>query len=156
MNKTKLVLLITASMNIKVILKKQSGVIQNNQYLSDKGCFWGLSIFSIQNRSTISRFVPPWRRLTLYHFPGCLSIHFINSSSVRKQKQMKITSLNFFTGQTKIVIYVFHSNGNSFDIIFITIIQPKYIKVTSFWSKQYVSIVFILSCFHFKIFIKWT
>ena len=39
LRKTKLVLLITTSMNIKVILKKQPGIIQNNQCLMDNQCF---------------------------------------------------------------------------------------------------------------------
>ena len=38
---------------------------------------------------------------------------------------MKPISLSCLTGQIKKVIYVFHSNGNSFDMIFITIIYPK-------------------------------
>ena len=64
-------------------------------------------------------------------------------------------SLNYFTDQIKKVIYVFHSNGNSLDMmIFITIVQPKIHKSNGF--RKYVSIVFILSCFYFKIFIKWT
>ena len=49
----------------------------------------------------------------------------INSSAVREQKQMKAIGLNYFTGNIEKVVYVFHSNGNSFDTIFITVIQPK-------------------------------
>ena len=42
----------------------------------DKRCFWGLNIFLIQNRSTISGFVPLCRQLILYHFLGFLGIHY--------------------------------------------------------------------------------
>ena len=45
---------------------------------------------------------------------------------------MKPISLNYFTGQMRKVIYVFHSNGNSFDMIFITVIQPKIHKSNGF------------------------
>ena len=38
---------------------------------------------------------------------------------------MKTICLNSFTGHIKKVMYVFHSNGNSFDIIFIIVIQPE-------------------------------
>ena len=55
-----------AKLHIKVVFKKQPpekqpSVIQNNQCLMDKRCFWGLSIFSIQNRWVIFEFVPPCR-----------------------------------------------------------------------------------------------
>ena len=51
---------------------------------------------------------------------------FINSSTVRKLKQMKLISLNYLTGQMKNLAFVFHNNWDSFDmVIFITIIQPK-------------------------------
>ena len=70
--RTRLVLLITASMKlgIKVILKKQPpgkqpSVIENDQSLMDKRCFWGLNIFLIQNGSASFRFVPPCRQLIL-------------------------------------------------------------------------------------------
>ena len=36
-------------------------IIENNRWLTDMRCFWGLNIFSIQNRLTICRFVPPCR-----------------------------------------------------------------------------------------------
>ena len=38
---------------------------------------------------------------------------------------MKPISVNNFTGQTEKVIYVFHGNWDSLDMIFITVIQPK-------------------------------
>ena len=49
----------------------------------------------------------------------------INLCAVRKQKQVKPIGLNYFIGQTKKVTYVFHRNWDSFNMIFITIIQPK-------------------------------
>ena len=56
---------------------------------------------------------------------------------------MNIISLNYLTGQIKKVVYVFYSNGNSFNMmIFITIIQPK-----DFRSEEYVSIVFYFKLF---------
>ena len=73
----------------------------------DKRCFWGLDISSIQNRSNISGFVPPWRQLILYRLLGYLSIHPHQfESTVRKQKQMKPISLHHLTGQMKKVIYI--------------------------------------------------
>ena len=56
---------------------------------------------------------------------------------------MKPITLNYFTGQMKKVIYVFHGNGNSFNMIFITIIQPKTHKHR-----------FYFKLFHFKIFLR--
>ena len=50
---------------------------------------------------------------------------------------MKAIGLNYFTGQMEKVIYVFHGNGNSFYMIFITIIQPKIHK----------------HCFYFELFL---
>ena len=50
-------------------------------------CFWGLGIFSVQNRSTISGFVPLYRRLTLYHIPGFLSIRYYQFE-YRKKKTL--------------------------------------------------------------------
>ena len=96
-------------------------------------------------------FVPSYRQLILYRFLGFQVFIIINSSTVRNQKQMKIISLNYFTGQIKKVIYVFHSKGNSFDMmIFITIIQPKIHKADGVSRCKYVFIIFILICFHFK------
>ena len=97
-------------------------IIENNRYLTDVRCFWGLNIFSTQNRLTICRSVPPCRQLILYCFLGFLVFIIINSSAVKKQKQMKTISLNYFTGHIKKVIYVFHSNWNScFHRLFILI-----------------------------------
>ena len=132
-------------MNIKVILS----IIENNRCLRDEKYFWGLNIFSIQNRSTISGFVPPHRQLILYPFQGCLSIHHYQFGCVRKQKQMKFISLNDFTGHIKKVIFVFHSNGNSFDI-FITIIQPKILK----WSNGFLKWI-CFHCFYFNLTSKY-
>ena len=56
----------------------------------------------------------------------------INSSAVRKQKQMKPISLSYFTDQIKKVIYIFHGNVDSFDKISNTIIQPKIHKSNGF------------------------
>ena len=83
LNKNKPVLLITASMNIKVILS----IIENNQCLTDRRCFWGLSIFLFQNRSIISGFVLLCRQLTLYRFPGCLNIHYHQFECRQKVKK---------------------------------------------------------------------
>ena len=59
-------------------------------------------------------------------FNSKLTDNFYICSSVRKQKQIKPIGLNYFTGQIKKTIHVFHSNGNSFNMmIFISIIQPK-------------------------------
>ena len=52
-------------------------VIKNNQCLIDRRCFWGLGIFSIQNRSTIFGFVPLCRQLILYRFIVCLKEWFV-------------------------------------------------------------------------------
>ena len=41
------------------------------------------------------------------------------------KKKMKIIGLNYLTGHTKKMIYVFRSNGNSFDMVFVTVIQSK-------------------------------
>ena len=73
----------------------------------------------------------------------------MNPGPVRKQKEMKPISLNYFTGHTKKIVYVFHSNGNFFDImIFITMIQPKIYKNNGFLSRRICfHHVFILSCF---------
>ena len=51
---------------------------------------------------------------------------------------MKPISLNYFIGQFKKMIYVFHNNGNLFDMILITIIQLK-IQPTGFRGEEYVS-----------------
>ena len=58
-------------------------------------------------------FVPLCRQLILYRFLGCLRIH---------SHQLACISFHYFTGQMKKVIYVFHGNGNSWNLIFITII----------------------------------
>ena len=49
---------------------------------------------------------------------------------------MKPVSLNCLTGQTKKVIYVFYGNGDSFNMIFITIIQPKIDKSNGFLKQK--------------------
>ena len=69
-------------MNIKVILS----VIENNRCLTDMRCFGGLGIFSIQNKSTISRLVPLYIQLTLYCFLDCLSIHYYQFVCRQKAK----------------------------------------------------------------------
>ena len=87
--------------------------------LMEKWCFWGLSIFLIQNRWTIFGFVPLCRQLILYRFLGFLGVHYHQFEC--RQKQMECISLHYFTGQMKKVIYVFHGNVNSFNMIFIAI-----------------------------------
>ena len=91
----------------------------------------------------------------------CSSVQTINSatfsrlsryslSSVRAPSESKnkwgVISLNYFTGHIKKVIYVFHINGNSFDMIFITAIQLKIHKGNGF-LRIYFHRVFILICF---------
>ena len=66
-------------------------------------------------------------------------------SAVRKQKQMKPISLNYLTGHIKKMIHVFHSNEDSFDMIFITIIQPKIHKGNGFLR-------ICFQCFYFNLF----
>ena len=123
--------LITASMkqHIKVTFKKeppgrQPSVIKNNQCLTGKRYFWGLNIFLIQNRPTIFGFVLPCRQLIVYRFLGFLGIHYHQFECRQKVKtdRVSIISFNYFTGLMKKVIYIFHGNGNSFNMIFITIL----------------------------------
>ena len=68
----------------------------------------------------------------------------INSSAVRKQKEMENIKLNYFTGHTKKIIHVFHSIWDFFDMIFITVIQPKRVPEVCFHR------VFILICFRIQ------
>ena len=112
-------------MNIKVIFE------YHRKCLTDMRCFWGLNIFSIQNRSTISGFVSPCRQLILYRFPGFLGIHSHQSRCRQKAK-----------------IAVFHGNCDSFDTIFITVIQPKIHEGNALLKCFHH--VFILICFYFK------
>ena len=73
------------------------------------------------------------------NFSICSSVQTINSmpfsrlsryslSSIR----VKLISLNYFTGHTKKVIYVFQGNWDYFDMIFITVIQPNIHKSNRF------------------------
>ena len=68
---------------------KQSSVTKNNQCLMDNRCFWGLIIYSIQNRSTIFRCVLICRQLTLHPLLGCLSIHPHQFECRQKAKKHK-------------------------------------------------------------------
>ena len=76
----RLVLLNTNStiLHIKVIFEKcsQEFFTENNRCLTNKRCFWGWSIFSIQNRYIVSGFASPYRQLILYAFLGFLSINY--------------------------------------------------------------------------------
>ena len=113
----------------------------------DNQCFWGLSIFLFQNRSTVFRNFPPCRRLILYRFLDCLGIHYHQLECCQKTKTMKIISLNYCTGHIKKGIYVFQRNGNSFGMmIFITIIQLKIHKSNGF-PKQRIC----FHCFYFNL-----
>ena len=100
-----------------------------------------------KNRSTISGFVLPCRQLILCRFLGFLGIHYHQLQCRQKAKTDEAyqISLNCFTGQAKKMVYVFHTNGNSFDMIFITIIQPKIHKSNGFLKCFHR--VFILICF---------
>ena len=120
-------------MNMKVILS----IIENNWCLTDMRCFWGLGIFyskieifsicsSVQTINSV-----PFSRLQKYSFSS------IRVPSGSKNKWRLIIficfcfptapahllpdgtadGLNHFAGHTKKVVYVFHSNGNSFDMI---------------------------------------
>ena len=55
-------------------------------HIMDMICLWGLSIFLYQNRSTVFRFVPLCRRLILYRFLDCLSIHYYQFECSQKAK----------------------------------------------------------------------
>ena len=83
-------------MSIKVILS----IIENNRCLTDIRCFSGFNIFPIQNRSTISGFILPYRQLILYRFLGYLSIHYHQFECRQKAKTDENIKLNYFTGQT--------------------------------------------------------
>ena len=48
---------------------------------------------------------------------------------------MKLISHNYFTGQIKEVAYIFHGNGDSLDMIPVTIIQPKIHKSNGLKSR---------------------
>ena len=105
-------------MYIKLILS----IIEKNRCLTDMRCFWSLTIFSIQNRSRFFRFVPPCRQLILYRFLGFLGISYHQFGCRQKAKTDENCHLNYFI---KKVIYAFHGNWDSFDMTFITVIQPK-------------------------------
>ena len=72
----------------------------------------------------------------------------INSSTFRKQKQMKPISLHYLTGLMKKVAYIFHGSGDSFNMIFITINQPKIHKHLYF--KLFFTSKYFLSEHNFK------
>ena len=91
-----------------------------------------LTIFSIQNRPAISGSVLPYRQLTLCRFLGFLGIHCHLFGCRQKAKTDEDYQLNHFTGHTKKMVYVFHGNWDSFDLILITIIQPKIHKSNGF------------------------
>ena len=60
---------------------------------------------------------------------------------------MKSASLNYFIGQIKKVIYVFHVNRNSFGMIFITIIQPEIHKRNGFLKIRFDRVFILISFF---------
>ena len=97
------------------------------------------------------RDVLPCRQLILYRFLGFLGIHYHQFQCRQKAKTDKAQiSLNYFTSHIKKVIYVFHGNWDSFDMIFITVIQPKIHKSNGLLKRR-ISDMFP-SCFYFNLF----
>ena len=109
-------------------------------------------MFLFQNKSTISRFVLPCRQLILFHFLGFLNIHYHQVGCHQKAKQMKIITLNYIIDHAKKVTFVFYSKENSFDMIFITVIQPK-IQVK--WRIFLGVAIILIICLHSHTQLDW-
>ena len=77
----------------------------------DTRCFWGWSIFLIQNRSTIFGFVFLSRQLILL---GCLSIHSDQFECRQKAKTKKPITIRYLIAQMKKVIDVFSGKWEFF------------------------------------------
>ena len=114
-------------------------IIKNSQYLMDKRCFWSLSIFSIQNRSSVFGFVPLWRQLILYRFLGYLSIHSHQFECRQKKKKNRwnLSTSIISPARWKRWSMFFMSIG----ILWIWFSSQQF-------NQKYINIVFILSCFH--------
>ena len=94
----------------------------NRLCLIDKRCFWGLNIFSIQNRLTISGFVPLSRQLIVYRLLGYLSIHPHQFEYRQKEKTNEAYQPSlfvwsdekgdlYFLGQWEFFQHDFHQNN---------------------------------------------